>query len=216
MGHINWKQFLFAGAALTAGCSCDHRGVNMNIQPTETEGIHSLYMDYLARHDTVAYLWHTLWPKTDSMPPELPQVPGAGLVYGNQVCAYGKVIRVEPFRERGDLYLIDVEELFWGSASDTLRIYLADRALFHGILPCEGNRLFVGGESFPYWFLTLDKDARDSLAKGIVPDPCPGGYHLGTWSIVFGDTMDEGYTVEEFRAWLREAAAAKGRFIGGR
>lgn len=181
----------------------------MNMYPNETEGIYSFYMGYLAKHDTVAYLWH----RTDSLPPELPLVPGAGLVYGNQVCAYGKVIRVEPFMEKGDPYLIDVEELFWGSAAETLRIYLVDRALFHGILPCEGNCLFVGGESFPYWFLTVDKDARDSLRKGILPDPCPGGYHLGAWEIVLGNTMDEGYTVEEFRAWLREAASAKGKFI---
>ncbi len=214
MGLFFRKNLLVAGAMCAVSASCASSGVKMAIKPEETEGVHSAYMNYLAQNDTVAYLWHKLWPRVDSLPPDLPLLPGAGLVYGNQVCALGRVLGVSPFMERGDIYLVEVEEMFYGPPSETLRIYLVDRALFHGILPCEGNRLFIGGEAFPYWFLTINKEARDSLAKGVVPDPCPGGYHLGIWSIVFGDSVEGIYKVEEFKVYLRDAAAAKKKFLG--
>ncbi|MGB9589915.1 MAG: hypothetical protein ACP5QG_02060 [candidate division WOR-3 bacterium] len=168
MKSERWKWALVAGAALAGGWTYDLAGIRDD--PGLRGKVDSAYTEYLLQHDTAAYIYHTLgW---DSLPPELPYVPGCPLIYPNKICVYGKIIQIDTFLSIGALYLIEVKELFWGnSSSDTLRIYLAFPTISHPHLPLEGDSLFIAGSHFPWWFIVCYKEARDSLYNGTIPDP---------------------------------------------
>jgi hypothetical protein len=213
MKSDRWKWALVAGAALAGGWTYDLAGIRDD--PELLGKVDSAYTEYLLQHDTAAYIYHTLgW---NSLPSELPYVPGCPLIYPNKLCVYGKIVQIDPFLYHGALYLIEVRERFWGdSLADTVGIYLAFPVTSHHHLPLEGDSLFIAGGHFPWWFIVYYKEARDSLYNGIIPDPCPGAYPLGGCQLIYGDTTEEGVPVNTYITWLREAAAIKRSFLGGK